>query len=118
MRPNLTESQIRAAATPQSFDRGQGYYQSGAVDRLSQRGKHLSAAVEGSSWEPYYVEIEFDEAGITSTACTCPYDFGGWCKHIVAVALACIDLAHEIDQLPSLDELLDGLDAERLANLV
>jgi hypothetical protein len=38
----------------------------------------------------YRVAITLDEAGVRSASCTCPYDFGSYCKHIVAVLLTYI----------------------------
>ena len=93
--PKLTESIIRAAATPQSFERGQDYYQSGAVsntsiqDNLSPEGNlRLIGDCEGTQAPYYRVQVELDEAGIRSAHCTCPYEYGGLCKHTVALLLA------------------------------
>lgn len=38
----------------------------------------------GSSPEPYKVTIELGKNNIKTTSCTCPYDYGGICKHTVA----------------------------------
>jgi uncharacterized Zn finger protein len=46
--------------------------------------------VAGSEFAPYEVSVTFDEAGITEAACGCPYEWDGWCKHIVATLLASI----------------------------
>jgi len=42
------------------------------------------------SIKPYQVRITFDQKGIIDAECSCPYDWGGFCKHIVAVLLAAI----------------------------
>ncbi len=84
-RPNLTEATVRRLATAQSFERGEDYYYRSAVYDIVRRGDTLQTEVEGSQYEPYQVTIELDAAGITSTYCSCPYDWGGVCKHIVAV---------------------------------
>ncbi|MBE2200646.1 MAG: helicase-associated domain-containing protein [Anaerolinea sp.] len=47
-------------------------------------GRTLHAKVRGSKL--YTVEIDVAEDGIHA-ACTCPYDWGGYCKHIGAVLL-------------------------------
>ena len=116
--PTLSEAAIRQQATAESFRRGEDYYWRGAVGSLVQRGNVLQAQVEGSQYEPYRVRITFDEGGITSANCSCPYDWGGWCKHIVATLLACLEAPDEIELRPPLDELLADLNREELQNLL
>ena len=60
-------------ARPQSYDRGEDYYKRGAVREVTRRGDLLRAAVEGSQYEPYQVQIELDETGVVDTSCSCPY---------------------------------------------
>lgn len=110
----ITEADIRALASGESIDRGYAYYQSGSVSDLVRRGNLLSARVEGSEYEPYQVQVTLSEAGIVNTSCTCPYDWGGICKHIVAVLLALIHNEGAIEEKPSLETLLAGLSAEQL----
>jgi uncharacterized Zn finger protein len=88
------------------------------VVSLIQRGNVVEAAVEGSQYEPYRVRITFDEGGVTSTICSCPYDWGDWCKHIVAVLLACQRASDVIEVHPTLDEMLSGLDREQLRDVL
>ena len=85
--PQISESTIRQYAAEESFQRGQAYYQQGAVIGLALRDTTIEADVEGSEPVPYRVRVAFDAGGITEAACTCPYDWGGWCKHIVAALL-------------------------------
>lgn len=75
---------IRDLATDASFDRGDRYFQEGRVDIIEASEKRVMARVEGT--RNYTVEVDL-EGGISAT-CTCPYDWGGYCKHIVAVLLA------------------------------
>jgi uncharacterized Zn finger protein len=114
----LSEATIRRHANAKSYDRGQGYYQSGAVESLVQRGNTVSGWVEGSEVEPYQVTLCFDKGGITAADCTCPYDFDGWCKHIVATLLTCLHHPDEIEQRPELTELLTPLSHEQLKAIV
>jgi uncharacterized Zn finger protein len=107
--PNLDETTLRYHATDKSFQRGESYYQQGAVVDLCQRGNCLCGEVEGNEVEPYHVNIEFDAGGVTATKCTCEYSFEGWCKHIVAVALTSIRKPETIHQRLALNELLDRL---------
>ena len=89
--PQITEQLIRRFASGESFQRGREYFRSGAVTSLTRRGERLLAEVEGSSYEPYRVDVAFDAGGIASAQCTCPYDWGGACKHIVATLLAYVN---------------------------
>lgn len=52
------------------------------------QGTVLSGECTGT-YAPYYrVQVELDEAGIADASCTCLYEYGGYCKHIVALLLA------------------------------
>lgn len=79
---------------------------------LERRGPLLLAAVEGTEETPYRVSVLLDEN--YEADCTCPYDFGGWCKHIVAALLA----YHEEPDLavvkPALETLLEPLSKAQL----
>jgi uncharacterized Zn finger protein len=116
--PSLSEAAIRRQVTSQSFSRGKSYYQGGAVVSLVQRGNVVQAEVEGSQYMPYRVRVTFDEGGITDAVCDCPYDWGGWCKHIVATLLSCLHEPDLVEERPTLDELLTGLDGQQLRDLL
>jgi len=116
--PALSEAVIRQGATSESFRRGRNYYRQGAVISLVLRGNLLQAEVEGSQYEPYRVQIIFDEEGIVDASCSCPYHWGGWCKHIVAVLLACLYEPEVIEERPALDALLADLSPEQLRGLL
>ena len=115
---NLAEGLIRQHTSSESFQRGQEYYRDGAVASLVRRGDALEADVEGSQPIPYRIHILLDAGGVTEAACTCPYDWGGWCKHIVAALLACAREPEAIEERPSLETVLAGLDREQLLALV
>src|SRR5262245_39844533 len=116
--PDLSEAGIRSHTTPDSFSRGQSYFESGAVADVGLRGNTIQGQVEGSQYTPYRVNITFDQSGVTSASCTCPYDWGGWCKHIVAVLLTCLHEGEEIETRPALGELLAELDRAQLQALL
>jgi hypothetical protein len=84
----ITKSYIESLATNQSFSRGKSYYQRGEVSSVVQKGNTFIGEVSGS--DTYRIKIIVDSNGITST-CSCPYDWGGICKHVVAVGLAIAD---------------------------
>ncbi len=70
---------------PKILDRGFSYYEYDYVQEVEQVGrKEFSAAVLGS--EEYSVYIQLSEAlEVISHDCDCPYEWGAYCKHEVAV---------------------------------
>ena len=115
---NLTEAAIRAGATDKSFQRGRELYRSGAISNAAIQGQSLSGGCLGNESPFYKVRVELDGGGIRSATCTCLYDFGGYCKHIIALLLA---YAHKpkqfvIRQEPT--ELLANLSREQLLALL
>jgi uncharacterized Zn finger protein len=108
--PLVDHATIQRNATTKSFAKGESYYQADAVAALTQRGNSLYAEVEGTEAIPYRVTTQFDAGKIAAARCTCPYDLEGWCKHIVAVLLACIHEPETIETRQSLEQLLDRLD--------
>ena len=108
--PQISEFTIHRHANAKSFQRGEAYYEAGAVNTVTQRGDLLQADVVGSEAKPYHVNLSFDSSGLISVNCTCAYDFDGWCKHIVATMLVCARKPEDIEQRPTLEELLNRLD--------
>ena len=76
---------IRRLCTERSFTRGMDYYHQGCVQDFDQFGSTITAYVSGTSI--YKVTIDTDSDSVKAD-CTCPYDWGGCCKHIVAVLFA------------------------------
>lgn len=116
--PELSEAMIRAHTAPESFQRGWSYYKNGAVRDLTLRGNMLHANVEGSQNPAYRVQVTFDKGGVAAAKCSCPYDWGGWCKHIVAALLHSLHHSDEIVARPPLDEQLKALDRGQLQALL
>jgi uncharacterized Zn finger protein len=110
----LTESLISQNANGASYDKGYHYYQQGYVHAVVVRGNQIQADVAGSSYQPYHVEIEFSDSDIESADCSCPYDWGGYCKHIVAVLLTCMKAGDSVEEKPPLLDLLLPLSLEQL----
>lgn len=114
----ITETTIHTLATAQSFERGRDYYRSGAVVNLQKRENNLRAQVEGSRYEPYEVTVELSEGGLVEADCTCPYDLGGYCKHIVAALLTYIHQPEQVTERPPVTDLLADLDRAELLDLL
>ncbi|MFN3761608.1 MAG: helicase-associated domain-containing protein [Anaerolineae bacterium] len=78
----LTEADFRNLLREKSLRRAREYVQ--RVLNPVRSGRTLTAQVQGS--QLYEVEIDVEPDGIYAR-CTCPYDWGGYCKHIGAVLL-------------------------------
>lgn len=117
--PHITKDNLRAKVTEQSYDRGVDYYHARTVESATLRGDRLFASVQGSEWDPYHVGITFTENDFTAS-CTCPYDWGGYCKHVVAALLTVSDDSSPVSVAvkPPVADLLDELDADELRGLV
>ena len=116
--PGFGEDAVRALATVDSFARGRDYLRRGAVYGIERRGNRLTAEVEGSEYAPYAVTIDLHESGVATARCSCPYDWGGACKHVVAVLLKYLESPDAVVERPSLDDMLSCLDREALAALL
>ena len=68
-----------------SFEKGKEYYEDGLVKKFWKDEGKYHANVKGN--EDYQVDLRFDDEKLEYT-CSCPYDFGGACKHVVAAILA------------------------------
>jgi uncharacterized Zn finger protein len=114
----LTEAVIRAGATDKSFQRGRELYRSGAISNAAIQGQSLSGECEGNESPFYKVRVELDGGGVRSATCTCPYDFGGYCKHIIALLLAYAQKPTQFAVRQEPSELLADLTREQLLTLV
>jgi len=116
--PKITESIIRAGATPQSFQRGKEYYQDGAISNTTRQDNVLAGECEGTSAPYYRVSVTLDEAGIREVTCTCPYEYGGYCKHVVALLLTHLHHPKRFAVRQEPAELLADLTRDDLVALV
>lgn len=79
---NVSEADLKRVMKNSSLRRARKY-----VRRISnpvRQGQSLQARVQGSRL--YEVEIDLVDGDVYAI-CTCPYDWGGYCKHIGAVLL-------------------------------
>jgi uncharacterized Zn finger protein len=116
--PKITTSDVRQLASAQSFERGEGYYASGAVLEPQQQGSTLTARVVGSEYEPYRVTITLGPDGISHARCNCRYDWGGICKHIVATLLTWVQEPDSFRILAPVDDILAERSKEDLIALI
>ena len=122
MNVKLTEEIIRQRANEQSFQKGSEYFRGGAIYDPSWQaipgGIVLMAYCEGSSAPSYRLRVELDAGGVRAASCTCPYDWGGDCKHIVALLLTYLHQPEEFNEQKSLFELLAGMEKDELLALL
>lgn len=114
--PRLTQAQIRELATEQSFKRGELYYRQGAIFNAMRQGLELRADCQGSTI--YHVQAKLNQQGLESSRCTCPYDWGGLCKHQVALLLTYIHDPQQFQVIPPMSELLAAHSREDLVALI
>ena len=70
-------------------------------------------------YAPYYrVQVELDEAGIAGASCTCLYEYGGYCKHIIALLLAYLHHPKSFAARKAPAELLADLDHNDLVAIL
>ena len=117
-RPKITLQQIHARASDQSFSRGENYYNTGAITDTIRRGEEIEARCEGSYPEPYRVWAKFDGSEIVATSCTCEYDWGGDCKHIVALLLTYMHDPDQFENRPPLHDTLMQRSNEVLVDII
>lgn len=78
----LTKNDLRGPLSDQSLRKARGYLDS--IHNPVRAGQALSAQVRGTYM--YQVEVEVSPGGIRAQ-CSCPYTWGGYCKHVGAVLL-------------------------------
>ena len=117
-RPEITRQQIQSRASSRSFARGENYYHNGAVSQTIRRGDEIEARCQGSYPDPYRVWAKLDDSGIISANCTCEYDWGGDCKHIVATLLTCLHHPDRFEERQTLHDALLSRSKEDLVDII
>ncbi len=113
--PEITQYHIQERCTEQSYMRGLAYFYDGAIGNPTLHDYTLSGTCQGTDIEPYRVTVELTPMGIADADCSCVYDWGGDCKHIVALLLTYV---HEPDAILSLEPLLTALAEKPKSNLL
>ncbi|RXK82718.1 SWIM zinc finger domain-containing protein [Chlorobaculum sp. 24CR] len=112
----FTEKEIADWAGSTIYARGKSYIDDVTELSRTEDGR-LAAWVFGS--DEYVTTVRRGGKGEFDFACTCPYDHGGPCKHVVAVLLVALARAKRGEEIPVLQpddelylELADYLDGE------
>jgi uncharacterized Zn finger protein len=114
----LTDTIIRAGANEKSFARGHELYRSGAISDAAIQGTVLKGHCEGMQSPFYKVRVELDAGGVRSASCDCEYDFGGYCKHIVALLLTYARKPNQFVVREDMAKRLAALSREQLMGLL
>jgi uncharacterized Zn finger protein len=115
---SLSEATIRAGATEQSFQRGKALYRDEALSHTIQQGSTLRGRCQGNMRPYYKVKATLDDAGVRDAECECEYDYGGFCKHIVALLLAYVHEPALFESLPDTDATIESLNRDEMAALL
>lgn len=118
MTNKMTENILKSLSSPESFTRGHDLYQSDAVFDTFRQGDLLTGKCKGSSAPFYQIHVQLDEGGIQEASCTCPYDWGGYCKHIIALMLTYVHSPDAFIEQKNINELLGQLDKDGLVYLI
>lgn len=113
--PDITEEQIQDRCTEKVFARGEDYFYNEMIENAMFHGSTLCATCQGSEFTPYSVSVELTPTGIADAVCSCPYDWGGDCKHVVALLLTYV---HEREEIHSVDPILAAMAEKPRATLL
>lgn len=94
---NVSIIDLEARVAPEIFARGREYQQTGHIIRACRLQGMIAGEVAGTGGA-YRVRLTLDNERIDGV-CSCPYP--GFCKHMVALALAWIEKSVEFHQLDS-----------------
>ncbi len=111
---NVDRKTIQNRCTEAVFERGKNYRNEGRIRDLDRFDDLVTATVRGSTL--YDVTVEFGGRSI-DTQCTCPYDGGGDCKHVVAVLLG-VATNPPADESGDVESVLDDVSADDLRTFV
>ena len=98
-------------------ERGSAYYDSHQVRDLQRTADGWTATIDGN--ETYHVRLEGHDE-IMQWHCTCPFEHGPVCKHVVAVLYAVRDAIHVSRSAASgeIDRWIDQADPTMLRRLM
>ena len=86
--PKVTLNNFERTVSREIYHRGKNYYNTGKVLDLKESQTNKWEGMVKGSYGRYTVYINLEEDfKVTNYRCTCPYDWGGMCKHVVACLL-------------------------------
>ncbi|MEW6558090.1 MAG: SWIM zinc finger family protein [Elusimicrobiota bacterium] len=106
-----TIKSIQDRTDPKVFTRGESYYQSGQVRHRIKTENGFKATVVGT--RQYQVIVDN-----VRVSCNCPYDRGGYCKHIVATFLAWLKEPESFQSEENIKEKFAHYSKEELVDIL
>lgn len=107
----FTLDDIRDLSDAKVFVKGENYFESGAVGKIIRRGDIFEGKVAGT--QKYNVRLEI-KGDLPEIRCSCPYEFGGICKHAVAFAIAVLN--GEYQESKGIQEAIDEYTTEEFVS--
>jgi uncharacterized Zn finger protein len=118
MQPQITETDIRNRVGETSFKRASPYVP-GSIISPRRQGNTLKAFCQGSSPQPYRVEVTVEGgSAIVAGECNCPVGAGGFCKHVAALLLTWLKIPGAFLEVAATDTLLQQRSKEELIALI
>ncbi|MBI2551612.1 SNF2 helicase associated domain-containing protein [Candidatus Uhrbacteria bacterium] len=105
----FSEDILRDVADATSFARGKQYHKTGDVvevfvEESSTGALDVHGKVRGSRLYRVSFSVSKQRERVTDYQCSCPYDWGGACKHVVALGLAAMESA-EVTPIETQDRI-------------
>jgi len=116
--PRIRKSDILRWTDEVYFQRGQKYFEQGAIYDQQRQGMTLKSKCFGTQAPFYRQEVLFDSKGIKSAECSCPVSDGGRCKHTVALLLTWVNDAVSFKEVETVDTTLEKHSKAELITLV
>ena len=116
--PRISKSIITHWTDDVYFQRGQKYYEQGAIYEQRIQGMTIKSKCSGSQAPFYRQEVLFDSKGIISAQCSCPVGDGGHCKHTVALLLTWVNDPNSFQEVEAIDAILEKLSKTELIALI
>jgi uncharacterized Zn finger protein len=116
--PRISKSIITHWTDDVYFQRGEKYYEQGAIYEQRIQGMTIKSKCSGSQAPFYRQEVLFDSRGIKSAECSCPVGDGGHCKHTVALLLTWVNDPNSFQEVEAIDAILEKLSKPELIALI
>ena len=114
MREQLKAS-LKNFAQDSSYSRGLDYYGDGKVESIKWEDHKIIGEVQGTKKYTVFVSYLNDEFIFL---CTCPYEFGGICKHCVAVGLELVNGNYELNKFVAKDDNTETAKKGKIEELI
>ncbi len=107
-----SEAAIRRLCGARVFERGQALACARNLKGLTRAGDELFARCAGSYGEPYQLHARLENGAVSQSNCSCPFEGGGWCKHLVALLLRYNGAPADFRETPTLSAMIEALSRE------